>query len=68
MPFKSEAQRRYLYATNPRLAKKFSKKTPKGKKLPERVTPKEKKASKQEIKHRLAVKLASRLKSLNVER
>ena len=37
MPFKSQAQRRFLYATNPNVAKKFAKHTPKGKKLPERV-------------------------------
>ena len=37
MPFKSEAQRRFLYATNPEVAEKFSKHTKKGKKLPERV-------------------------------
>jgi len=37
MPFKSKAQRRALYAKDPKLAKEFEKKTPKGKKLPERV-------------------------------
>ena len=37
MPFKSEAQRRFLYATNPEVAEKFSKHTKKGKDLPERV-------------------------------
>lgn len=37
MPFKSQAQRRKLYATNPKVAKEFEAKTPKGKKLPERV-------------------------------
>ena len=37
MPFKSQAQRRFLYATNPKVAEKFSKHTPKNKKLPERV-------------------------------
>lgn len=37
MPFKSEAQRRKLYATNPKVAKEFEKKTPKGKKLPKKV-------------------------------
>ena len=42
MPFKSEAQRRFMYATDPKLAKKFSDHTPKGKKLPEKV---EKKSS-----------------------
>lgn len=34
MPFKSKAQRAYLYATKPGVAKKYSKKTAKGKKLP----------------------------------
>ena len=37
MPFKSQAQRRYMYATNPKLAKRFEEHTPKGKKLPEYV-------------------------------
>lgn len=37
MPFKSQAQRRYMYATNPKMARKFSNHTPKGAKLPERV-------------------------------
>jgi hypothetical protein len=30
MPFKSKAQRAYLYANNPEVAKEFEKKTPKG--------------------------------------
>ncbi len=38
MPFKSEAQRKYLYANNPEVAKEFEKHTPKGKKLPEHVS------------------------------
>lgn len=37
MPFKSEAQRKYLYANNPKVAKEFQEKTPKGKKLPKKV-------------------------------
>jgi len=37
MPFKSKAQRIALYAKNPKLAAEFEAKTPKGKKLPERV-------------------------------
>jgi hypothetical protein len=37
MPFKSEAQRAYLYAKEPAVAKKFASKTPKGKKLPKKV-------------------------------
>lgn len=35
MPMKSEAQRKYLWATHPKVAKEFESKTPKGKKLPE---------------------------------
>jgi len=42
MPFKSEKQRRYLYAKKPEIAKEFEKKTPKGKKLPVRVKSKKK--------------------------
>jgi hypothetical protein len=37
MPFKSKAQRAYLYANNPKVAKKFAKHTPKGASLPKRV-------------------------------
>ena len=43
MPFKSQAQRRLMYSQHPELAKEFEAKTPKGKKLPERVPPKRKK-------------------------
>lgn len=42
MPFVSKRQRRYMYATHPKLAKEFEEKTPKGKKLPERVKKKKK--------------------------
>lgn len=37
MPFQSQAQRRFLYATDPKLAKEFEAATPKGAKLPEHV-------------------------------
>lgn len=37
MPFKSEAQRRYLWAKEPEVAKEFAKETPKGAKLPMHV-------------------------------
>ena len=37
MPFKSEAQRRYLYAKEPAVAEKFAAETPKGTKLPDHV-------------------------------
>jgi len=39
MPFKSEAQKRYLYANNPKLAKKWEAETG-SQSLPERLTPK----------------------------
>ena len=41
MPFRSEAQRRKLWAINPELARKWEMLTPKGS-LPEHVTPKKK--------------------------
>jgi len=34
MPFRSKAQRAYLYANRPKVAKKFQAETPKGAKLP----------------------------------
>ena len=37
MPFKSEAQRRFMYSQHPRIAARWEKETPKGKKLPKRV-------------------------------
>jgi hypothetical protein len=36
MPFKSKAQRRWMHATKPEMAKRWEKETPKGKKLPEK--------------------------------
>ncbi len=36
-PFSSEAQRRYLFAKEPAVAKEFAAATPKGAKLPEKV-------------------------------
>lgn len=39
MPFKSEAQRRYLFAKHPEVAEEFAQATPKGKKLPEKRHP-----------------------------
>ncbi len=38
MPMKSSAQRKYLWATNPKVAEEFEKHTPKGTKLPEHVS------------------------------
>ena len=37
MPFKSDAQRKYLFAKKPGVAKEFASKTKKGAKLPEHV-------------------------------
>jgi len=37
MPFKSEAQRRYMHAKHPTIAKRWEKHTPKGEKLPEKI-------------------------------
>ena len=37
MPFKSSAQRGYLFANDPKVAKEFAKETPRGKKLPKHV-------------------------------
>ncbi len=38
MPFKSQAQRRFMYANYPKIAKRWSKHTPKNDKLPEYVS------------------------------
>ena len=37
MPFKSIAQKQFLYANEPAVAAKFEEHTPKGKKLPKKV-------------------------------
>lgn len=37
MPFKSKAQRGYMWANHPRIAKRWAHETPKGRKLPARV-------------------------------
>ena len=36
MPFKSKAQRRWMYANDPKMAEKWEEHTPKGAKLPEK--------------------------------
>ena len=40
MPFKSQAQRGFLYEKHPEIAKEFAAATPKNAKLPEHVKPK----------------------------
>lgn len=42
MPFKSTAQRGYLFANNPKVAREFAAATPKGAKLPKHVKKKRK--------------------------
>jgi hypothetical protein len=42
VPFASKAQRGYLFAHNPKVAKEFAAATPKGARLPEHVKPKKK--------------------------
>lgn len=37
MPFKSQSQRKWMYANDPSMAKKWEEHTPKGKKLPKKV-------------------------------
>lgn len=37
MPFRSEAQRRWMFATHPAMAKRWARETPEGAKLPEHV-------------------------------
>lgn len=41
MPFKSKAQRRWMYANDPEMAKKWEKETPKDSNLPEKKKKKE---------------------------
>ena len=48
MPFKSKAQQKYMFATNPKVAEEMASKTPKGsyKDMPEHVRPKKGKKGK----------------------
>ena len=43
MPFKSKAQKGWMYSNKPKMAKEWEAETPKGKKLPKRVRKKGKK-------------------------
>ena len=40
MPFKSEAQRKFMYANHPEIAERWSKEEGSGVKLPKRIHPK----------------------------
>ena len=42
MPFQSQAQRGWMYANDPAMAKRWEKETPKGKRLPNRKKAKRK--------------------------
>ena len=42
MPFKSKAQRRWMYATHPGMAQEWSKETVEGSRLPEKVSSRKK--------------------------
>ena len=46
MPFKSQSQRKFMYAKHPEMAKEWEEKTPKGKALPKKVKKSTKKAGK----------------------
>lgn len=46
MPFKSDAQRKFLFAKHPKVAREFAAATPKGKMLPKHVKPKPHRAPK----------------------
>ena len=37
MPFKSEAQKKWMFANKPKMAKKWAEHTPKGKSLPKKT-------------------------------
>jgi len=45
MPFKSDAQRRWMYSQKPAMAKRWSEETPRNAKLPERVAKKTRRKS-----------------------
>lgn len=45
MPFLSEKQRAWMWATNPKMARRWEAETPKGRSLPKRVKPKKKPAA-----------------------
>jgi hypothetical protein len=46
MPFKSNAQRSWMFAKDPAMAKRWAKETPKGKNLPDKVGARKKALSK----------------------
>lgn len=61
MPFESEAQRRWMYANHPRMADRWEKDTPKGKKLPGHVKKPKKKEAAEHWLARLAASFVPRV-------
>ena len=59
MPFVSQAQRKWMYANKPKMAKRWEKHTPKGKKLPK------KKKKKKTLKNSFELQLNGALGLLN---
>ena len=57
MPFKSKAQRAYLFANEPEVAAEFAEKTPNEKKLPKRAA--KKKATKKKTRRKRAAAVAA---------
>ena len=53
MPFKSEAQRKFLFANKPNVAREFANATPEGTNLPERVREKKRKSRREAIERSL---------------
>ncbi len=58
-PFKSEAQRKFMHASKPKLAKEFEAATPKGIKLPKRVKKKKAAVKKKMTKEQKVIKYKS---------
>lgn len=57
MPFVSQAQRAWMHANKPKMAKKWEKHTPKGKKLPKRKKKKKKYKKKKTLKNNFEIQL-----------
>lgn len=57
MPFKSKAQRAWMHINKPKLAKKFEKHTPKGKKLPKYAKKKKVKSEGEDVQESFISKL-----------
>lgn len=56
MPFKSKAQRGFLYSKHPEIARRWEKETPKNKALPERIGKTREQKAKNKLKRGMAGK------------